>query len=482
MGEVAPEPRYGLLGDAERLVRPHKTRRLTFEDLAEPGPTFRETSAIVPIESAREGDEQVLAARDRTDRNKPLIDLGSLARLPSVRSVVASTEIRAERPLPQIEDILMFGMTPVLDQVTAGSLTGLKKLWAGWAPGRRRLATEQLPDSLEALGVCRHNLCEPGDGRARFAELLRFSKLRQLWLNDCWPKDSLAPLGELTDLVRFRCDAPAGWAQLKNCHALEEVRAIGARVANLKPFRTWSKLRKLAVARGLRSLDGIDAFRSLRELRLVMLKTESLEPLAGMPELQNVELVGMQKTRDLQPLGTLPSLRRFSVPVAGIEYRDLVRLETIRPLADAQKLEEIRLDGAIIEDGDLSPLADLPALRRVSVYGDVRVEALRRARPDIEIDWSKGKPPPGELIGQVYLRPPLKGSSRWWIREDLTEALGVSTNAAAEAKLRTELKRVDPELLGRLDFDTEADAVTINGSTEQDMRAVGCLIGGLARK
>src|SRR5262245_29191718 len=55
--------RYGVLEDAERGVRPETVRRLTFEEVSAPGPAFRDTSGIVPIESVRDGDVQVLAAR-----------------------------------------------------------------------------------------------------------------------------------------------------------------------------------------------------------------------------------------------------------------------------------------------------------------------------------------------------------------------------------------------------------------------------------
>src|SRR5207237_1156965 len=109
----------------------------------------------------------------------------------------------------------------------------------------------------------------------------------------------------------------------------------------------------------------------LARLRLVMLTVTVLAPLAGLPRLADVELVGLQRVPDLAPLGTLPSLRRLVVARAGGEYRDIVHVDSLRPLAAAQALEEVVLTGTVVDDGDLAPLAELPALRRVVAFGEV---------------------------------------------------------------------------------------------------------------
>jgi len=144
-------------------------------------------------------------------------------------------------------------------------------------------------------------------------------------------------------------------------------------------------------------------------------------------------------------------------------------------------LERLRL--VMLTVTDLAPLAELPALRRVVAFGEVSdaVAALRRARPDIDVTWHGDGAPPGERVGAEFLRPPLDGMPRWWIREDLTALFGVSTNAAAEARLRAALASEDRALLARLSFDTEADAVHVDGEREDDLRAVARAIGRLAR-
>src|SRR5438094_8132289 len=156
----------------------------------------------------------------------------------------------------------------------------------------------------------------------------------------------------------------------------------------------------------------------------------------------------------------------------------------VRPLAGMEAfaaLERLRL--VMLTVTDLAPLAELPALRRVVAFGEVSdaVAALRRARPDIDVTWHGDGAPPGERVGAEFLRPPLDGMPRWWIREDLTALFGVSTNAAAEARLRAALASEDRALLARLSFDTEADAVHVDGEREDDLRAVARAIGRLAR-
>jgi len=291
--------RFDVIDDADRLHRPAVVRRLTYEELALPGPAFRDTRHLVPIESVRAGDEQVFAARGRRGPGEPVLDLDLLADYPSVRSVVASTTVRARRPLPQVDELLLFGQTMVPDSGTLGSLPGLERLWAGWAPGGR-LDVAALPEGLRALGVCRHNLAAGSEAAPRFAELTRFTGLRHLALNDCWPRDSVAPLAGLPALVRLRADAPSGWSALRACTALEDVSAIGPRIANLRALRAWTRLRTLTLTGGaVRELAGVEAFAALERVRLVMLTVTDLAPLAGLPRLADVELVGLQRVHDL---------------------------------------------------------------------------------------------------------------------------------------------------------------------------------------
>jgi hypothetical protein len=66
--------RHDKLDDAERRQRPTTVRPLTFDDLATPGPTFRNTRHLVPIESVQPGDDRSFAAPGARF-GEPVIDL-----------------------------------------------------------------------------------------------------------------------------------------------------------------------------------------------------------------------------------------------------------------------------------------------------------------------------------------------------------------------------------------------------------------------
>src|SRR5262249_7740346 len=143
---------------------------------------------------------------------EPTIDLDPLIGYPSVRSVVASTEIRAQRALPNVRELLLLGGTLVPHAETPADLPGLERGWGRLSPGRRLLQVEALPESLQQAGACRHHLGDGPPNRPRFSELARFSDLRHLTLDHCWPRDSIAPVAALQELRRLHSNAPAGWS------------------------------------------------------------------------------------------------------------------------------------------------------------------------------------------------------------------------------------------------------------------------------
>ena len=95
----------------------------------------------------------------------------------------------------------------------------------------------------------------------------------------------------------------------------------------------------------------------------------------------------MQRLHDISDIGTLSSLRRLAIRRSGSDFQDIVHIDSLRPLAAAQGLEELVLEGTIVGDQDVAPLTDLPALRRVTLFAtpEGAVDALRRSRPDLEI-------------------------------------------------------------------------------------------------
>jgi len=106
---------------------------------------------------------------------------------------------------------------------------------------------------------------------------------------------------------------------------------------------------------------------------------------------------------------------------------------------------------------------------------------LGRRQPDLDVTWSPAGAAPGVRVGVVFLRPPAREIRSWWIRDDLTELLHVPTNADAEKRIQAVLAAEAPEVLGRLTFDTEGDAVYVSAEREEDARLVANIITRLAR-
>ena len=432
--------------------------------------------AMVPIEAARAGDTQVLAARFPGRYAEPVITLDGLAGLPEVSSVIASTDVRATRPLPSVRELLLTGQTPVPAAATLSNLTGLRTLYAPLATSLRKLAVEALPAALAELTVSRGCLAEVG-------QLGRLTGLRCLEV-DLYPGDSVAAVGQLSGLIRLRIgdSRVTGWRALAGCELLEEAVLVGLSGANLRPFAGWTRLRSLMITGpGLRSLAGIERLGSLTELELRMMRIDDLSPLAALPGLRALRLLGMNAVHDLSPLAALSGLRRLTVSRAGIEESDTVHLDSLRPLADLGRLEEVVLSGTVVDDGDLAPLVRLPALRRVRLYAAAGPAlADLRSRPGLELSVQPGPAEPAEIAHGLPIRGGPGG--QWWLRADLTGRLGADTNADAERAVLSAVAAQAPDLARRLSADTEAGAVQISAADPADLRAVAAIIAGMPRR
>jgi hypothetical protein len=452
---------------------PARTRRPARPRPVRPGERIP-AGALVPVEAAGTGDTQVLAARFPGRYAEPVIDLAGLADLPAVTSVVASTDVRASRPLPAVRELILAPQTPVPDAGTLANLPGLRTLYAPLATSTRRLAVPALPGGLAELALSRGCLADT-------AALGQLTGLRSLEI-DLYPGDSVQPVGKLTGLVRLAIGGPrvTGWRALAGCVLLEEALLNGLTGANLRPFAGWTRLRRLTVTRrGLASLTGIERLGALSELDLRMLAVADLTPLATLAALRSLRLIGLQAAHDLSPLAALSGLRRLEVSRAGIEESDVVTVDSLRPLSGLAELEEAVLDGTVVADGDFSPLAGLPRLSRLRLYAAAgpAVQALR-ARHGLQVQVDPGPAGPAELAHGLPIRGP--AADGWWsLRADLAGRLDVETNADAEKAVLTAVASRDPALARRLSTDSEADAVDIRAADPADLRAVAAIIAAL---
>jgi len=458
----------------ERLKRPQTPFRYTFDHFLDYVFLVRSTSLVIPIEAVQAGDVQVLAARETGFVPTPdfVIDLDPLAGFPSVESVVASAQVRASRPLPHIRELLLINSPAVPDAATLRNLTGLESLHA--VDGVGKVDLDALP------GPQMRRLAFDHWRSTHFQALQRMTGLEQLSANLF--RDPLDAVGRMANLRYLRLRGPAkGWAKLAGCTLLEEAHLIDVDIANLKRWNFWQRLRVFTISgRGVKSLSGLENLAGVEMLTLLNTRTNALTPLRELPRLASLTLRMPAAGLDLESIAQVPGLRFLEIDDASNSDSDMFRIPTLKPLDKAATLEEI-LFRCTIEDRDLTPLAKLPRLRKVKLasYIGADVEALRAARPDIEIDytppdskWEKLK----ERVGRITIQRPGEGLEVWSIFESLAELLRVSTNYAAESLIKREVKKRNPDLAKRLDWDTEGGAVGISADAEADIRSVAEII------
>jgi hypothetical protein len=428
---------------------------------------------MIPIEAAAAGDTQVLVARFPGRPGEPVIAIDGLTQAPDVDSLVVSTEIRLTQPLPSVRELQIVNFTPLPPAEALANLTGLRTLYAPSAVATRPLAVEALAPGLARLSI--HRRCLPD-----VTGISRLHGLRSLRLS-LYPGDSVAPVGQLTELVRLSIDASqaTGWRALTACEQLEDAHLEGLTGANLRPYASWAHLRRLAISgRGLRSLAGIDKLPTLEVLELEMMGVDDLTPLAALPRLRSLRLIGLKAAHDLSPLADLTTLEQLEVSRAGIEETDIVHVSSLRPLAELHRLEEVTLFGTIIDDGDLAPLTALPRLRRLALWraGGPVVDELR-ARPGLDLTVEPGPAATAIVVHGLPIRNYPDGD--WYLRADLTERLNVETNYDAEDILQAAVANSGSGLAGRLSFDTEAGAVTISAADQNDLHTLATIISRL---
>jgi hypothetical protein len=139
----------------------------------------------------------------------------------------------------------------------------------------------------------------------------------------------------------------------------------------------------------------------------------------------------------------------------------------------------------VIEDGDLLPLADLKSLKKVRLASRIGadVEKLRFARPALQIDYTPSDTrfdALRERSGFVTIQRPGAGLDQWSIFQDLASNLGTSTNYAAESRLKREVRKRNPELAKRLNWDMEAGTVGCYADNEADIRAVANVVNEIS--
>ena len=92
-----------------------------------------------------------------------------------------------------------------------------------------------------------------------------------------------------------------------------------------------------------------------------------------------------------------------------------------------------------------------------------------------------GDPADAEYVGPIRILDLTAEGHGYSILQDVAGEIGVATNHEAEASLQAVLRRRDPMLLRRLDFDSEAGGVGITASVHEDIRTVATWLASMFR-
>lgn len=208
-------------------------------------------------------------------------------------------------------------------------------------------------DALERLGV--------SSEVRRFGNLNRCASLRVLDVTNCGLRD-LTPLAGLEHLAEFGI-SEAPLRSLAGANALRGLRRLG--------------LLQLPLA----SLSGIESLQQLEVLYIYMLgRLEGIAPLTSLKRLRTLSIGAARKIADWDLLGEITSLESVELTGATPASPVLSRLTGLKDLRliNAGKLSSLSFlrgldkletfapgEGTVIEDGDLSILLELPALKQV---------------------------------------------------------------------------------------------------------------------
>jgi NACHT domain len=244
-----------------------------------------------------------------------------------------------------------------------------------WLPDFSLLAVLEAFRELEAVG-CELLNYRSGAADADLSPLARNHKLRDVSLGECGEGLDLTPLLDLplldvlTVACRGRPPALAGLSAIKQAWALvlagDSFAGSMSEIAQLRTL-TWLSLR-----------GGGD----MTDLNALPARPQSL---------QGLSLYGFSR------LGSLAGIERWN-GLQTVELFECPGLRDLSPLADVASLEQVSLGLFAMSSADLSPLAALPHLARLSLMGHGQFDLTALAgKQDLEVTVPAGARVTGAL-------------------------------------------------------------------------------------
>lgn len=256
--------------------------------------------------------------------------------------------------------------------------------------------------------------------------LAGFGRLEALYLRSALSTIDFSRMRSL-DTLGYSGDPP-DFGNLDLAPSLKTLGLTGCELRDLDALRRLRRLEAFRIREApLRSLEGIEGLRSLRRLVLGQLPLESLDGLRHASELTEVHLAFL-RISSIAELTQLLRLTKLSVSscrkvrdlarireLVGLEELDLRSMKPLPPiefLAPLKKIKSLRLEGVgkiasleflrgfrqlevftpfdtTVEDGNMSVLLELPALREVR-YAERRHYRPRRDEVEAAVAKRQG--------------------------------------------------------------------------------------------
>ncbi len=152
-----------------------------------------------------------------------------------------------------------------------------------------------------------------------------------------------------------------GAESLFECSQLRKVFVNRLKAESLSVFKKLTSLTSLRVYNSSIKSIGTIVIPTLTTLEIANArKLASLEGIERFPNLTHLTVDGCRTIGSLDPLSTLTQLEYLSVCNDGA-------IQSFKPLAGLKKLQDVHFyESTNIEDGDLTPLKQLPRLKKVS--------------------------------------------------------------------------------------------------------------------
>ena len=180
-----------------------------------------------------------------------------------------------------------------------------------------------------------------------------------------WLSSTLNTPPETVDLPRLTHlrSVALAWGKtvrsLFECEALERLSLTGLKGPDAAALSTLSNLKSLQLAHtSMTTLAPLAGHHKLERLDLtVARKLESIEAVAELPQLLCLYIAEAHKITSLEPVRRLKNLEALILVDCG-------EIESLAPLAELKALKAVSFAGSktVIQDGDLSPLTQLPNL------------------------------------------------------------------------------------------------------------------------